>query len=305
MNDFSLDNLVCYKNIIVDSNDKTKFFFEKHSTKEGTWGVLQLHEGSVDFILLDGAGMEISNHRIDQRNPEFFIYPSTWHKLVTVNNNFRASLKFYCKTHRYFNKKYNLSNVHSDLLYVYNCYLKEKPRLSVLDVGCGSGRNSLFLSLSGYQVTGIDINESSIQKIKEIVKKENIIDLNLITHDLHKPLFLEQNSYDFVVSTVTLQFLQVTRISSLLMELQQVTKLMGMHLLVFPIKAEQFTLPDSFSYLATGGELYNFYQNLGWAILEYKESVGQLHRCDNSGKPIQGLFGMLLAQKIDTVSSDT
>jgi tellurite methyltransferase len=71
----------------------------------------------------------------------------------------------------------------------------------------------------------------------------------------------------------------------------------GLHFLVFPIEAEPYSLSSSFTYLPKSKELYHFYQDSGWSILEYKESVGQLHKLDDSGKPIQGLFGFLLAQK--------
>lgn len=115
--------------------------------------------------------------------------------------------------------------------------------------------------------------------------------------DLNKPLKLKGESYDLVFSTVTLQFLNPDRINSLLFELQQATRIAGFHFLVFPVRSEQFSLPASFSYLAEIDELYHFYQDRGWSILEYKESVGQLHKKDDLGRPIQGLFGLLLAQK--------
>lgn len=68
--------------------------------------------------------------------------------------------------------------------------------------------------------------------------------------------------------------------------------------LVFPVHSELYSLPNSFTFLPKQEELYHFYQNRGWSILEYKESVGHLHKQDESGRPIPGLFGLLLAQKI-------
>ena len=58
---------------------------------------------------------------------------------------------------------------------------------------------------------------------------------------------------------------------------------------------------DNFEMVVTGieeiNELYHFYQDSGWSILEYKEKPGQLHKLDETGKPKQGVFGQLLAQK--------
>jgi len=291
------DGLYCYKKIALDSHNKLKFFLEKHSTKEGTWGILRLQSGAIDFIFLDGNQKELSRSRLNPDCP-IHILPALWHKIEPVTEEFTAVLEFYCQPHRYFNKKYGLGNVHSDLYYVFNTYFQSKQRLNILDVGCGQGRNLLFLALLGHQVTGIDINEASIQKIREIAQKENELNIKTILHDLHDPLSSQQGNYDIVASLVSLQFLKPHRVHTLLTELQQMTVVDGLHFLVFPIKAESYTLPSSFAYLPGSKELYHFYQDSGWSILEYKESVGQLHKLDHSGKYIQGLFGFLLAQKV-------
>ncbi len=291
------DDLICYKRIELDSHGKLKFFLEKHSTKEGTWGLLQLHFGEIDFIFLNGEDRELSRYRLNNNNPALHIPPALWHKIEPISENFAATLEFYCQPHRYFNKKYDLGNVHSDLYYFYNTYLQEKRNLNMLDVGCGQGRNLLFLALLGHQLTGVDIKETSIHKVEEIAQKENLANIKTVLHNLQQPLPLQKESYDVVVSLVSLQFLEPNRIHALLTELQLTTAIGGLHFLVFPIKAESYSLPSSFTYLPKSKELYDFYQDSGWSILEYKESVGQLHKLDDSGKPIQGLFGFLLAQK--------
>ncbi len=291
-------NLVCYKQTPIDSHGKLKFFLEKHSTKEGTWGCLHLHEGEIDFIFLNGRGEELSRVRVDKKNPQLLIPPAAWHKIIPISENFHALLEFYCKPNRYFNKKYGLGLVHSDLQYIYHTYLHHQDKITALDIGCGSGRNLLFLALEGNPITGIDINESAIQQISEITQKENLPNVQVNAHDLHQPLNLKKESYNFVFSTVSLQFLKAERIPSLLHELQQATTIKGLHFLVFPIRSEHYTLPASFTFLPEQEELYHFYQDSGWSILEYKETAGLLHKLDEFGKPLQGLFGHLLAQKI-------
>ena len=111
-------------------------------------------------------------------------------------------------------------------------------------------------------------------------------------------MVLEPIYYDLVISTVTLQFLNAQRTPALLTELQQFTKKNGYHFLVFPIQSELYSLPDFFTFLPQKEELYHMYQDSGWSILEYRESVGHLHKQDELGRPISGLFGLLLAQKI-------
>jgi 2-polyprenyl-3-methyl-5-hydroxy-6-metoxy-1,4-benzoquinol methylase len=44
----------------------------------------------------------------------------------------------------------------------------------VLDVGCGIGRNSIYLSNNGFEVCGIDFSKTSIEMAKEIAKVQSI-----------------------------------------------------------------------------------------------------------------------------------
>ncbi|HDP0036540.1 TPA: SAM-dependent methyltransferase TehB [Legionella pneumophila] len=290
--------LVCYKQIEIDSHGKLKFFLEKHSTKEGTWGKLSLLEGTIDFVFLNSQGQELSRTRIDKEHPQLVIPPAAWHKIIPLNDTFKATLEFYCMPQRYFNKKYGLGTVHSDLVYVYQTYLHHLKNASILDVGCGSGRNLFYLAKMGHRVLGIDHNQSALGTIGEIVQKEVLPRVDTLLHDLNQPLNLESEFYDLVLSTVTLQFLNPQRIPELLAELQGVTKKGGYHFLVFPIQSELYSLPEFFTFLPQKEELYHVYQDSGWSILEYKESVGHLHKQDELGRPISGLFGLLLAQKI-------
>jgi 2-polyprenyl-3-methyl-5-hydroxy-6-metoxy-1,4-benzoquinol methylase len=46
--------------------------------------------------------------------------------------------------------------------------------LKILDVGCGTGRHSIELSKRGYNVTGVDLSESQLQRAKEKAGMENL-----------------------------------------------------------------------------------------------------------------------------------
>lgn len=292
------NSLMRYKQIEINSDQKLNFFLDKHSTKEGTWGKLSLKEGEIDFIFQNGLGQELSRIRLDKNNSEISISPASWHKIIPISTYFNAQLDFYCKPHRYFSKKYNLGTVHSDLLYVYQTYLKHLSASTMLDVGCGSGRNLLYFANNGHSIMGIDINQLALDNIQSIAQKESLSQVDTLFYDLNKPLTLEKEYYDFVFSTMTIPFLNVSRISSLLQELQESTKRSGYHFFIFPIQSDLYSFPDSFTFLPQPEELYHFYQNSGWSILEYKESVGHLHKKDETGRPIPGLFGFLLAQKL-------
>ncbi len=46
--------------------------------------------------------------------------------------------------------------------------------LTVLDLGCGQGRDSLAIGRLGFDVTGVDVCSVGIKQLNEIAKKENL-----------------------------------------------------------------------------------------------------------------------------------
>ena len=71
---------------------------------------------------------------------------------------------------------------------------------SVLDLACGRGRHSLQLARAGFQVTGLDLSESSIASAKESAKRESI-DVDFEVHDMREPF--RANSFDAILNMFT------------------------------------------------------------------------------------------------------
>jgi cyclopropane fatty-acyl-phospholipid synthase-like methyltransferase len=67
----------------------------------------------------------------------------------------------------------------------------------VLDVGCGTGENALYLASLGFEAWGIDAAPSAIKKAKEKAKKRGIA-MNFLICDALK-LQLLQNKFDTVI----------------------------------------------------------------------------------------------------------
>lgn len=55
---------------------------------------------------------------------------------------------------------------------------------SILDLACGKGRHSIYLNKLGFDVTGVDLSENSIDFARQF-EKEN---LRFIVHDMSKPM---------------------------------------------------------------------------------------------------------------------
>lgn len=75
--------------------------------------------------------------------------------------------------------------------------LNIKPSDNILDCGCGKGRHAIYLSKKGFNVTGIDISESSIQEAKKHENKN----LEFFVHDVRN--LFRTNYYDVALSLFT------------------------------------------------------------------------------------------------------
>ena len=76
--------------------------------------------------------------------------------------------------------------------------------LRVLDLGCGTGRHSLWLAASGATVTALDFSEGMLAEARA---KPGSGAIDFRTHDLHRPLPFADPSFDVVASGLVLEHL--------------------------------------------------------------------------------------------------
>jgi ubiquinone/menaquinone biosynthesis C-methylase UbiE len=77
--------------------------------------------------------------------------------------------------------------------------------LDVLDLGCGTGRHTLWLASSGARVTAVDFSEGMMEKAHEKPGAEAV---RFLAHDLHERLPFADGSFDLVVSGLVLEHLR-------------------------------------------------------------------------------------------------
>jgi malonyl-CoA O-methyltransferase len=76
---------------------------------------------------------------------------------------------------------------------------------SILEIGCGTGKNTSFLSLIGENVHAVDFSEGMIEKAKEKVQTENV---KFSTMDITKKWKFDNNSFDLVVCNLVLEHIE-------------------------------------------------------------------------------------------------
>ncbi|MBW9431832.1 tellurite resistance methyltransferase TehB [Atlantibacter hermannii] len=189
----------------------------------------------------------------------------------------------------YFTEKYGLTRTHSEVIAAI-------PYLTpgrVLDLGCGNGRNSLYLAANGFDVTAWDKNPSSIANIQRIAQAEGLTSIQSDVRDLNTLTF--DGEYDFILSTVVMMFLESATIPGLINNMQRCTKSGGYNLIVAAMDTADYPCTVGFPFAFREGELSDYYA--GWDIVKYNENPGELHRTDEAGNRIKLRFATLFARK--------
>lgn len=192
-------------------------------------------------------------------------------------------------TENYFAEKYGLTHPHSEVI---NAMRYITPG-DALDLGCGSGRNSLYLAARGFNVKAWDRNPASIDNLNRITAQEQLSRLHTAIVDLNSTEF--HGEYDFILSTVVLMFLEPATIPRLLDNMQRCTRSGGHNLIVSAMNSADYPCHTGFPFTFSAGELKNYYSD--WHLLKYNENVGELHKTDIYGNRIKLRFATLLARK--------
>lgn len=181
------------------------------------------------------------------------------------------------------NSRYGLNPAHSEVV--------EACRIiapcSALDMGCSNGRNALYMSQLGFDVTAVDNNPGAINMLQQIVSQEGISNLKAQVYDINQA-GLGQD-YGFIACTVTLMFLDPTRVDAVIGDMQEHTFPGGYNLIVCAMHTDEHPCPVRFPFTLTTGQLPEAYE--GWELIKYNEDVGTMH----NGAQLQ--FATMLARK--------
>lgn len=181
------------------------------------------------------------------------------------------------------NSRHGLNPAHSEVVAAAQII---KP-CKALDMGCSSGRNALYLSQLGFEVTAIDANPNAIATLQSIIEQENISTIHARIYDINDAAL--DADYGFIACTVTLMFLDPSRVPAVLADMQKRTLPGGYNLIVCAMDTAEYPCPMNFPFTLKPGELSAIYQ--GWELLKYNEDPGTMH----NGARLQ--FATLLARQ--------
>jgi tellurite methyltransferase len=181
-------------------------------------------------------------------------------------------------------------------IYLFDQLLRGRiaPGMRVLDAGCGSGRNLIYLLRCGYEVFGIDANPAAIESVRRLAATlaPQLRSSNFREETIEQITFPEACA-DVVISSAVLHFAgDDTQFAAMLRGSWRVLKpgglffcrlasSIGMEHEVVPIAGRRHRLPDgSERYLVDAPLLTNLTGQLGGELLDpLKTTIVQNQRC--------------------------
>ncbi|MGF6652950.1 tellurite methyltransferase [Paraburkholderia youngii] len=115
------------------------------------------------------------------------------------------------------------------------------PRNStVIDIGCGEGRNALFLALRGHKVTALELSSNAVKKLRSIADRYSL-NIDVIEERIED--FVPDENYDLVMAHSSLHFVTKEVWIPLLREMRLRTKPGGFHNFTSIIGIPRYPVP--------------------------------------------------------------
>lgn len=175
-------------------------------------------------------------------------------------------------------------------------FVKKIPtdkKISVLELGAGQGRNSLWLARKGNEVEVRDISKVAIDKILEISQKEDlgIVGLNVDSRDKF------DKNYDVIITTYMLHHLDTDDALAVLQNMKENTKNGGYNVVTTFTKEGDFYKKNTGTkyYYPELGELRNIYSD--WEIVDYSEESSRAHAKNADGTNMINIAAKIIARK--------
>lgn len=261
----------------------------KHNTKVGTWGKIKVLKGQLQFEVISDENEITSTIVYDANSDIPMVEPQAWHRVTLLTEDTEFFVEFFCQLEDYFAKKYGYTRTHSEVIEA----METIEPCKVLDLGCGQGRNALYLAKKGFDVVAVDQHISSLETLSQVAEMEDI-DLAFGTYDIQSASLTQ--TYDFILSTVVFMFLDREKIPAIIQNMQEQTNIGGYNLIVSAMDTEDAPCPMNFAFTFSEGELKNYYQD--WEFIKSNENFGELHKRDKDGNRMKMRFATMLAKKI-------
>ena len=168
------------------------------------------------------------------------------------------------------------------------------PDRKVLDIGCGEGKDAVYMAQRGYSVTAFDLTVSGIRKTVKLAEERGVIQLQAYVDDIND--FKPEGLFDIIYSTGTIQYLKNENIPGFFEKVKRMTRPNGLNYFNVFVEKPFMELPPDWDLeekMWKSGELFSWYAD--WKIHLIDEVIFE----DNSsGIPHFHCMDSILAEKI-------
>lgn len=199
-----------------------------------------------------------------------------------------------------YEKKYNGQDYYWGITPNRLCYevMKLKPPVKpyrVLDIGCGEGKDAVFLAKNGYIVSAFDAAKKGLEKARELAQLHHV-DVNFYQANINEYELVDD--YDIIYSSGVFHYLTQNKRKQFVQSLKEHTTANGIHALnVFVEKPFIEAAPDreeaeQMNEPWYSGELMGYYHD--WVFYEYVEEIFD---CSSGGIPHKHCMDRMIAEK--------
>ena len=170
-------------------------------------------------------------------------------------------------------------------------HLTERKNLTLLDLGCGQGPDTLFFAKKGFSVTSVDVSETGLSHLKEIAEKQGTANkIETINVDMQDINELPKEDFKVIFSRMSIQMIPETKREEYLQQLKNKYP-NSIHVHIIPINGACF----GNDFICKDNLLEEGYDD--WDVL-YKNKVWTLSRTKNkNGEPYLMQESLMIAKK--------
>ena len=151
------------------------------------------------------------------------------------------------------------------------------PGKKVLDIGCGEGKDAVYMASKGYDVTAFDVAENGIKKTLRLAGEKGVA-IKAYVDDINT--FVMDETFDIVYSTGTIQYLFDENKKTFFDKISRITKKNGFVFFNVFVDKPFLELPPDWDIeekMWKSGELFSYFPD--WKFHRIDEVIFE----DNSG----------------------
>ena len=165
--------------------------------------------------------------------------------------------------------------------------------MQVLDIGCGEGKDAVYMAAKGYAVTAFDLTENGIRKTL-LLARDRGVDIKAYVDDINT--FETDDQFDIIYSSGTIQYLFEENKKPFFDKLERITKKNGIVFFNVFVDKPFLELPpdwDKEEKMWKPGELFSYLP--AWKFHRIDETIFE---DDSNGIPHYHCMDTIICEKL-------